>query len=253
MAGETDRRRFWSDGHGIYHIATFGERAFAGFVDWAVALFVGLAVGASVTVYYVYATAESSVAFDGRRTLELNWYVFGTAETGGILLFEPMVFLVATIVHFVSAIMLGWGINTLGYRAFRLSVKRDNLDSLGVTRCVLHRFIGSPGLVLPYLLIVSLGVLFGTLKGFEVVFDQRFDLLGILSDPVTRIWSVGVYVYWILAPVLVVLNHVWILKTAKGRAPHDIMLDTVMVQDRILSTNPDAFPAVGRDPVERWD
>ncbi len=253
MAGESDRRRFWSDGHGIYHIATFGERAFAGFVDWAVALFVGVAVGASVTVYYVYATAESSVGLDGLQTLDLNWYVFGTAETGGILLYEPVVFVVATIVHLVSAILLARGVNTLGYRAFRLRVNRDNLDSLGVTRCVLHRFVGSPGLVLPYALIVLLGVLFGILKGFDVLFAQRIDLLGILSDPVTGIWSVGVDVYWILAPVLVVLNHVWIFKGAKGRAPHDIMLDTVFVQDRILSTNRAAFPSKGRAPVERWD
>ena len=253
MAGESDRRRFWSDGHGIYHIATFGERAFAGFVDWAVALFVVGAVGASVTVYYVYATAETSVGLDGRRTLDLNWYVFGMAETGGILLYEPVVFMVATIVHLVSAIMLARGINILGYRAFRLRVKRDNLDSLGVTRCVLHKFVGSPGLVLPYVLIVLLGLLFGTLKSLDVLFDQRIDLLGILSDPVTGIWSVGVDVYWILAPVLVVLNHVWILKTAKGRAPHDIMLDTVVIQDRILSTNRAAFPSTGRAPVERWD
>ena len=186
MAGETDRRRFWSDGHGIYHIATFGERAFAGFVDWAVALFVGFAVGASVTVYYVYATAESSVGLDGRRTLELNWYVFGTAETGGILLYEPVSFVVATMVHLVSAILLALGVNTLGYRAFRLRVKRDNLDSLGVTRCVLHKFVGSPGLVLPYVLIVLLGLLFGILKVVEVLLAQRIDLLGILSDPSDR-------------------------------------------------------------------
>ena len=226
---------------------------FAGFVDWAVALFVGVTVGASVTVYYVYAVAETSVGFDGRRTLELNWYVFGTAETGGILLFEPMVFVVATIVHFVSAILLGRGVNTLGYRAFRLRAKRDNLDQLGVMRCLLHRFVGSPGLVLPYLLIMLLGALFVVLQVFEALFGQRFDLLGILSDPVTGIWSVGVDVYWITAPILVVINHVWILKNAKGQAPHDIVLDTVLVQDRILSTNRAAFPSVGREPVERWD
>ena len=63
----------------------------------------------------------------------------------------------------------------------------------------------------------------------------------------------GVDVYWIMAPVLVVVNHVWILKSAKGRAPHDIMLDAVFVQDRILSTNRAAFPSTGRAPVERWD
>lgn len=253
MAGESERRRFWSDGHGIYHIATFGERAFAGFVDWAVALFVGLGVGASATVYYVYETGEVSIGLDGRRIQELNWYVFGTAETGGILLIEPMVFVVATIVHLVSAILLARGSNTLGYRAFRLRVKRDNLDRLGLARCVLHRFVGSPGLVLPYVLIALLGLLFGVLKLFETLFAQRIDLLGILSNPVTAIWSVGVDVYWIVAPVLVVMNHVSILKSAKGRAPHDIVLDTVVVQDRILSTNHAAFTPGGREPVERWD
>ena len=34
MSEASDKRRFWSDGHGIYHIATFGERLFAGFLDW---------------------------------------------------------------------------------------------------------------------------------------------------------------------------------------------------------------------------
>ena len=34
--------------------------------------------------------------------------------------------------------------------------------------------------------------------------------------------------------------------------PHDIMLDTVAVQERILSTNPKVFPPAGSRTVERW-
>ncbi len=254
MNKSAKRPRYWTDGHSIHHLATFGERLLVGFVDWAAALFIGGAAGAIVTVAYVYWNSEPVHVYGiAGSAVNLNWYVFGTAGTGGILLFEPVAFMFATIVHIVYAIMLARGNNTLGQMAFTLKIKRDNLDLLGLRRCLLHKFVGSPGLVLPYILLLSLGMLFFVLRGFEAVFDQRIDLLGILSDPVTRIWSVGVDVYWILAPILAVVNHLWVFGDAKHRTPHDVMLDTVMVQDRVLSTNPAAFPSTGRETVERWD
>ena len=245
MDKASDKRRFWSDGHGIYHIATFGERFYAGLVDWAVALFIGGFVGATVTVAYVYLTAKSRY--------DINWYVYGRAETGGILLFEPVTFAFATIVHLVFAIRLARGDNTLGYRALRLRIERDNLDRLGLMRCLLHKFIGSPGLALPYLLFLSLGMVSLFSLNFEAVYDQRIGPMGILRHLVTNSWPLGVYIYWIAAPIIVVINHLWVLVDAKSRAPHDIMLDTVVVQDRILSTNRAAFPSTGRAPVARWD
>lgn len=254
MNKRDEDRRFWSDGHGIHHLATFGERLLVGFVDWAAALFIGGAVGAIVTVTYVYWSAEYVHVYGFTAPVaKLNWYVFGTAETGGILLFEPVAFMFATIVHIAYVIMLARRNDTLGQVAFSLKIKRDNLESLGLRRCLVHKFVGSPGLLLPYILLLLLGILFVVLKGFEAMFYERIDLLGILSTPVNRIWSIGVDAYWIVAPILIVVNHVWVLRDTKYRTLHDVILDTVMVQDRILSTNHAAFPSTGREPVERWD
>ncbi len=245
MSGTSDVRRFWSDGHGIYHVATFGERLFASSLDWLVALSVGSFLGSVVTVTYVVRVSEPDE--------ELDWYVFGEPETGGIFLFWPVMFVFATIVHIAFAWMLARRGETIGYHALKLKLKRDNLEPLGLRRCMLRKFVGSPGLILPYVLVVVLSMLFMCLKVSEWLFDTRVDLFGILSDPVLGIWSFGVTTYWIATPILVAVNHIRVNKDAKGRMPHDVMLDILVVQDRILSTNRASFPSTGRAPVERWD
>lgn len=81
MNGASGKRRYWSDGHGIYHVATMGERLFAG--EWLAAIFIGVIIAASLTVEFVYSRAETPE--------EVNWYVFGDGVTGGILLFFSLV------------------------------------------------------------------------------------------------------------------------------------------------------------------
>ena len=244
MSNGSDKRRYWSDGRGIYHLATLGERFYAGFMEWVLALFIGGFVGSFVTVTYVYLTAKSRY--------DINWYVYGSAKSGGILLFEPVTLVFATIVHLVMAVRLARGEGTFGYRRLRLRVERDNLDRLGLVRSLLHKFFGSPGIALAYVLILSLGLLSLFSLNFEAVFNGRIGPGGILRHVVTNSWPVGVDIYWIAAPILVVVNHVWVLVDQKSRMPHDLVLDTVVVQERILSTNPKVFPPAGSRTVERW-
>ena len=245
MASESDRRRFWSDGRGIYHIATIGERAFAGFWEWVAAVFIGVFVAASVTVWFVTRRAEDPE--------EVNWYVFGDGDTGGILLFYPLVLVFPAIVRAVSGIVLASVGQSLGYRSMMLRVVRDNLDELGWRRVMIRQFIGSPGLMIPFLLMVLAVGLYLCLSLIALMFDLRIDALDVSDDQVNRIWSIFVRTYWITVPILVFANHWWMKVDAKGRPPHDVLLDVVVVQNRILSTNRAAFPPVGRDKVERWD
>ena len=244
MSEGSDKRRYWSDGHGIYHVATIGERFYAGLLDWVLALFIGGFVGAWVTGMYVYLTAKSRY--------DIDWYVYGSAKSGGILLFEPVTLLFATVVHLVMAVRLARGEGTFGYRRFRVRVERDNLDRLGLMRCLLHKFLGSPGMALPYMLLLLLGLLSLFSLNFEAVFEGRIGPGGILRHLVTNSWPLGVNIYWIAGPILVVINLLWVLVDRKGRMPHDIMLDTVVVQERVLSTNPKVFPPAGSRTVERW-
>lgn len=245
MAGESDRRRFWSDGHGIYHIATMGERLFAGFWEWAAAVFIGGFFAASVTVQFVLSRAENPE--------EVNWYVFGDGETGGILLFYPLLLAIPPIVHLASGIVLASVGQGLGYRAMTLRVKRDNLEQLSWQRVMLRQFIGSPGLMMPCLLVVLMGVPYLCLRVIALMFDLRINVLDVSDDQVNTLWSIFVWTYWTTVPLLVFANHLWMRIDAKGRPPHDVLLDVVVVQDRILSTNRAAFPSMGRAPVERWN
>ena len=245
MSGSLDKRRFWSDGDGIYHIATFGERLFAGFWEWVAAVFIGGFVAASVTVWFVLTRAETPE--------EVNWYVFGDGVTGGILLFFPLMLAFPAIVHLVSGIVLASVGQGLGYRAMMLRVRRDNLEELDWRRVMIRQFIGSPGLMLPFLLMVLGGGLYLCLRVIALMFGVGIDVLDVSDDQVNRIWSIFVRTYWITVPILVFANHLWMRIDAKGRPPHDVLLDVVVIQDRILSTNRAAFPPTGREPVERWD
>lgn len=245
MSGASDKRRLWSDGHGIYHIATMGERLFAGAWEWAVAVFIGGFVAASVTVGFVYSRAETPE--------DVNWYIFGDGVTGGILLFFPLVLVFPPIVRLVSGIVLAFVGQGLGYRAMMLRIKMDNLEHLGWRRVIFRQFIGSPGLTIPCLLTVLTGASYLCLRLMALMFDLHIDVLDVSDDQVNRIWSIFVRAYWIMVPLLVFANHLWMRIDAKGRPPHDVLLDVVVVQDRILSKNRAAFPSTGRAPVERWD
>ena len=102
------------------------------------------------------------------------------------------------------------------------------------------------------MLFLLLGMLSLFSLNFEAVFDGRVGPGWILRHLVTNSWPLGVDIYWIAGSILVVINHVWMLVDGKSRMPHDIMLDTVVVQERVLSTNPAMFPPKGSGPVERW-
>lgn len=222
-----------------------GERLFAGFWEWVAAVFIGGFVAASVTVWFVLGRAENPE--------EVNWYVFGDGVTGGILLFFPLLLMFPPIVHLVSGIVLAFVGQGLGYRAMMLRIKSDNLGQLSWQRVMLRQFIGSPGLMIPCLLVVLTGAPYLCLRVIALMFDLRIDVLVISDNQVNGLWSIFVRTYWITVPLLIFANHLWIRIDAKGRPPHDVLLDIVVVQDRILSTNRAAFPLTGRSPVERWD
>ena len=124
------------------------------------AVFIGGFVAASVTVWFVTRRAETPE--------EVNWYVFGDGETGGILLFFPLMLLLPAIVHLVSGIVLASVGQSLGYRAMMLRVKRDNPDELGWRRVMLRQIIGSPGLMIPCLFMVLTGGLYLFLRVIRI-------------------------------------------------------------------------------------
>ena len=218
MQDATNKRRFWSDGHGIYHLATFGERLSAGIAEWAVVFVIGLVLSVIVSTVYGYIVAGDPYAY----------YVYGEGENDKILLFIPLTIVFGTIAHLVSTLLVARFGVSFGYRVMALAVKRENAGRLGWWRCVVRKFVGSPLLSVPYLTL----------------------LLWVLSgDAFVEYWSGATVGLVIVIAALVFLNHAWIRFNAQWRCLSDVLTGTVVVQDRILSTNRAAFPSVGREPV----
>ncbi len=222
MAAQADRRRFWSDGRGIYHIATFGERLFAGIAEWAIVIVVGLAASAIVSTVYGYITVGDPYAY----------YVYGDGEDDRVLLIAPMTCAFVTIIQIVSAFLVARFGASAGYHVMTLAVKRENAGRLGWRRCLVRKSISSPLLSVPLLTLAIWGVVGGAFGGF---WSSAFGIVAI------------VIIAWI------VVNHAWIRFDAQWRCLSDVLMGTVVVQNRILSTNREAFPSTGREPVERWD
>lgn len=107
--------------------------------------------------------------------------------------------------------------------------------------------------MVPCLLVALSGAAYLCLWFIALLFDLHIGILDLTDDRVNWIWSVFARTYWITVPLLVLVNHLWMRRDAMGRPPHDVLLDVVVVQNRILSTNRAAFPSDDREPVERWD
>ena len=222
MDKASDKRRFWSDGHGIYHLATFGERFYAGLVDWAIVIILGLVLSVIVSTIYGFVFQGDPYAY----------YVYGDTEDDRILLVIPLTVVFATIIQIASAIMVARFGVSFGYRVMKLAVKRENAGRLDWWRCLGRKLVGSPLLSFPYLTLM---------------------LWYISGDVFSEFWSDAAAVLAIAVAAWILVNHAWIRFDAQWRCLSDVLTGTVMVQNRILSTNRAAFPTGGRLPVERWD
>lgn len=243
MSEGSDKRRFWSDGNGIYHVATFGERVFSGIAEWGVVIVLSGAVSVALATVYGYFVLGDANAY----------YVYGDADTDRIRLVIPLMILFVTITHVVSAIMVARYGASLGDHVLTLAVKRENASQLGWRRSVVRKLIGSPVLSIPYFALLLQGVLFACWKIAELFFGQSNDLVDLLRDTLTGYWSSAAVIILVVTPALVLVNHAWMRVDDNWRCINDVILDTVVVQNRILSTNRDAFPSISRGPVERWD
>ena len=243
MSEGSGRRRFWSDGHGIYHVATFGERVFAGIAEWGVVIVLSGAVSVALATVYGYFVLGDANAY----------YVYGDAENDRIRLVIPLMIVFVTITHVVSAVMVARVGVSFGDHVLTLAVKRENASMLGWRRSLMRKLIGSPVLSIPYLALLLQGLLFVCWKISGLISGDSDDLVGFLRDALTGYWSSAAVIILVVTPALVLVNHVWMIVDGKWRCVNDVMLDTVVVQNRILSTNRDAFPSISRGPVERWD
>ena len=222
MSNVSDTRRFWSDGHGIYHIATFGERLFAGVAEWGIIVILGLALSVIVSTVYGYVFQGDPYAY----------YVYGDSEDERILLVLPLTIGIATVIHIASAFLVALFGVSFGYRVMNLAVKRENAGRLDWWRCLGQKLVGSPLLSFPYLTLM---------------------LWYMSGDGFSEFWSDATAVLLIVVAAWILVNHAWIRFDAQWRCLSDVLTGTVMVQNRILSTNRAAFPTGGRLPVERWD
>ena len=243
MDKASDKRRFWSDGHGIYHIATFGERVFAGIAEWAIVIILGLVLSVIVSTIYGYVFQGDPYAY----------YVYGDTEDDRILLVVPLTVVFATIIQIASAIMVGRFGVSFGYHVMTLAVKRQDADRLGWRRCLVRKMIGSPLLSIPYLALVLQGLLFVCWGFSGTLLGESNELVVLLRSALTGYWPSATVLVLIAIAVLVLTNHGWMRIDPDWRSVSDVLVDTVVVQNRILSTNRAAFPSTGRKPVERWD
>lgn len=222
MSEVSDKRRFWSDGHGIYHIATIGERLFAGLAEWMIVFVIGLVLSVVVSTVYGYIVAGEPYAY----------YVYGDYKDDRVLLVVPLTIVFGTIAHVVSAFLVYLFGVSFGYHVMALAVKHENAGRLSWWRCLVRKLVGSPLLSIPYLV---------------------FVYWGFSGDAFGTFWSSAAAALVIVVGAWVVVNHAWIRFDHQRRCVSDVLTGTVVVQNRILSTNPAAFPSTGRAPVERWD
>ena len=152
MDKASDKRRFWSDGHGIYHLATFGERFYAGLVEWAIVIILGLVLSVIVSTIYGYVFQGDAYAY----------YVYGDTEDDRILLVVQLTVVFATIIQIASAIMVARFGVSFGYRRddFGGQTSRRRIDS-DWRRCSgSQNDRQSHFLSIPYLALVLQGLLF---------------------------------------------------------------------------------------------
>ncbi len=203
--------------------ASVWSRLWASSIDWTIAVVVGCILGFVAGIAYMW-------VFQTTRRDEIIGV--DMSGIGAIFLFFIVAFVVACVVHVGLAFMVAARGDTPGHGVMRLSIERAGGSRLGWRRALSRELVGSPcvlivcaDLLVSFLIYLCIFVL----GSFHEPFN---DLLVFSGEGTSGIWSSWLLVSWIAIPVLLVVNHVWMVADVKGRGLHDRLLDTVVLQYR---------------------
>ena len=224
MIEESREGRLWSDGQSVYRLASMGVRLFAGVLDWVFAVGFAAIVGSVLAAIYNGIVAEY-------RTIS----------------YLTSIVVVFTLVHIASAIMVFRRGDTPGNNAVRLVVKRDDAGRIGWARALVRRFVGTPGLSVPWVAIALQNVIVFGVETSSAWFGTSDSLAESLGGYGFAFWSATLTATWIAVLVLVLLNHAWMVFDAKHRGIHDLIVGTVVVGDRVVRKEPDAMTTLAAD------
>ena len=224
MAEESNGERMWSDGQSMFRLATVGVRMFAGFLDWIFTL------GVAAILAAILATVYNGV-FAGERVVSY-WVVTAV---------------VVTVVHTAAAVMVVRRGEKPGYTALRLLAKRDDGERISWGRALTRGVLGSPGLTVPWLAIGMQNVIVFGVETSSEWFDTSNSFAESMDGYGIGFWSVTLMAIWIAVPLLILMNHAWMIFDAKGRGLHDLIVGTVVVGGRIVRKDPDAMTTLAAD------
>ena len=122
--------------------AGVGRRLVAGFVDWVVAMVIGAVGGLFVSIGFI---VLASVMRDPHGGANM-------ASVGATFLYPPATFAVATLVHLFFGIRASRRGDTPGHRSVGLKIASADGSRVGWPRALARQFMGSPLLVLLYVM-----------------------------------------------------------------------------------------------------
>ena len=224
MAEVSSNEHLWSDRQNEFRLATVGVRLFAGFLDWI------FTVGIAAILAAILATIVNALVSDG----VVITYFFA-------------LIIVGTVVHLAPAIMVVRRGEKPGYTALRLLAKRDGAGRIGWRRAVARGVLGSPALTVPWLAIGAQNLVVFCVETSSTWFGTPDGIAESLGGYGFEFSSVNLAAMGIAIPVLVLLNHVWMILDAKKRGLHDVIVGTVVVGGRIVRRDPDAMTTLAAD------
>ncbi len=183
-----------TDGGAEFVFPSVRSRLLAGIVDWVVAFVWGAAAWAVVWGPNLLWHYPF-----GEHFLADLVYHFGGSVVSGVLILRFL----------FNGISISSGGDTFGHRRFGLRVAMVDGGCIGWRRALTRQFLGSP-LLFAYFLPVSIGFLIGA---WETVYWLTWGL--------------------IVAAVVAMGNHFWMVLDDQGQGWHDQLVGTVVVRDRV--------------------
>ncbi|MYA60881.1 MAG: hypothetical protein F4X40_10110 [Chloroflexi bacterium] len=249
MAEEANGERMWSDGESVFRVATVGVRVFAGFLDWIFTLGVAAILGAiSATVYNAVFADERVVSYWSVTAIVVTVVhiapVFMVARRGEkpgytalrLLAKRDMRTVPSSVVSTRDTRESHRRLAPLDSRSRRnddtlstVSVRTVDSGRIGWGRALARGVLGSPGLTMPWLAIGIQNVIVFGVEISSEWFGTSNSFTESLGGYGIGFWSVTLMVMWIAVPMLVVVNHAWMIFDAKGRGLHDLIVGTVVV------------------------
>ena len=205
--------------------ASVGQRVSAALIDWTLTMFCSVIGGIGIAIVFLISAIVTYKEYMGASF----------APLATVVIVFPASLSIAPLAYLIHAFNSEFG-DTYGNRQMRISIRTIEMKRINKRRAILRHILGSPLLMsmllsitplwTPYIIIVILG------EWFEIL-DELAESIANMSLYFWFIWGVPAVSVFVVAPVLALANHVYMIFDIRNRGWQDRIAGTVVIKNSI--------------------